>query len=120
MGDSIAWTVHGDPPSIKNNLMFAKGGRVYHKGNEIAIYKQAFDLQTPKPFKHGIEVPVMVKVRLIRANNRKDPLNQIGTIADCLQYAGVIKNDRQIVSWEIDATEMDKKDPRVFIEVEVL
>jgi len=114
----MIWKVSGDIPSIKNTLRRAKSGHFYHVNDSVAVYKRIFDLQTPKRFKVGIDGYVSVKVTLVRANKRKDPLNCIDTVADCLENSGVIKNDRQIVCWEISAKEVNAKDPYVIIEVE--
>lgn len=114
----VKWIVKGAIPSIKNSLRVGKYGNFYHVGGEIASYKRSFALQTPAKFKQGYyRGGVSVKVRLIRNNKRKDVLNMVGTIADSLEFAKVIHNDRQIVRWEIDGSAVDKSNPLVDIEV---
>lgn len=115
--EPMGWAVLGDVPCLKNTLRVSGSGHFYHKDDAIAAYKEIFALQTPKRFKQGIEALVAVKVCLIRQNKRKDALNMVDTIADCLEYANIIKNDRQIVKWDIEATQFDKKNPRILLEV---
>lgn len=116
----MIWTVHGETPSLKNTLRRSKSGAFYHADNGVKEYKNLFALQTPSKFKKGITEPVQVFLNIWRSSERKDAHNCEAVIFDALEYAGVIKNDRQIEWWQGSAIGIDKDKPRVQIILEII
>jgi len=120
----IRLLILGDPPSIKNTLRFSRYGKPYHKDNGVVNYKDSFSLQVIQQLKKRPRwskvvpflAPVMVGLTIYQGNRRRDGHNQMSTVFDALEYAGVIKNDRQIISW-FGKTKLDRKNPRVEITV---
>ena len=63
---------------------------------------------------HGaVDVPVNVRALIYRARNAGDAVNFYQAIADALEAAGVVENDRLIVSWDGSRLLLDRKNPRV-------
>jgi len=117
-GNLIEFTIPSEPPSLKNLLRFnGRTGRTYHADDAVRTYKELFALLCPKQFKQNIEKPVCVSLHIYKKDNRKDATNISDTIWDCLQYCGVIKNDRLIEEWHCFSF-IDKKNPRVVVKVE--
>jgi Holliday junction resolvase RusA-like endonuclease len=57
--------------------------------------------------------PCGIAATFYRARRVGDLDNFLAALGDCLQKAGVIKNDRQIMSWDGSRLEADPKNPRV-------
>jgi len=120
----IRLSIIGDIPSLKNVIRFGRNGQVYHQNNCIIEYKTDFKYQTIQQLKKRPRwskvvpflAPVMVGLTIYQGNRRRDGHNQMSTVFDALEYAGVIKNDRQIISW-FGKTKLDRKNPRVEITV---
>jgi len=104
----IDFVIEGDIPCLKNSIRVGKGGRFYHQDNAVKHYKEAFALLCPRSAKKCLTDPVEVILHIYKKDNRKDAVNLQGIIYDCLQSAGVIKNDRQIVDWHCYSS-IDKK-----------
>jgi len=112
----IKFTIEGDIPSMKNTLRVNRRGGVYHADNGVNTYKEAFCCLCPKSAKKCLLGPLGVVLRIYKKDNRKDGCNMSGMVYDAMQYAGVIKNDRNLVErHEFDY--IDKKNPRVEIRV---
>ena len=112
----IIFEIVGEIPSQKNKLRFA-GGRAFYANNEVKRYKANFARQCPARAKQGLTGPVRVILTLFLKDRRKDAHNLCSVIYDALEFAGVIKNDRQITSgaW---FSEVDKANPRVQVMIE--
>ena len=65
----------------------------------------------------AIITPVNVRALVYRAANRGDLVNYLQAIADALEAAGVVENDRLIVSWDGSRLLLDRKRPRVELEL---
>jgi Holliday junction resolvase RusA-like endonuclease len=67
-----------------------------------------------------IEHDVNMRAVIYRERATGDLLNYLAAVSDALEAAGVIVNDKQVVS--VDGSRMDKdaKRPRVEVEIEVL
>lgn len=61
------------------------------------------------------EGPVTVCAQFYRRDRRADLINLCQALADVLQSAGILKNDRQIVSWDGCSQHLDKQRPRVAV-----
>lgn len=61
--------------------------------------------------------PVHVKATFYREANRGDLIGYMQALADVLEEAGVLVNDRQIVSWDGTRMDKDSKEPRTEIEI---
>lgn len=88
------------------------------KTDKLEAYERSFYLQC----KHrGLKIdrPFKLFVDVYHTSNRPDLDNAFKVILDCLQYAGVIKNDRDCI--EIFARKLvDKTNPRVEIALHVI
>lgn len=107
----------GEVPSLKNSVRISNR-RVYET-SDIRLYKAAFNLQVPKALRQNISDDLHVSILLFKKDRRKDAVNQTAILFDCLQHTGVIKNDRQIVSWNVQSF-IDPKDPRAEIFIQPL
>ena len=89
-------TINGNIPSKKNRYQISRG-RMY-KPKEITDFEYSALMQLRGQYKKDpieTDVEVTMKFYLLRD---KDGDNLFTTIADCLQNAGVIKNDKQITA----------------------
>jgi len=112
----ISLTILGDIPSMKNTLRRSRSGAFYHKDDAVRKYKADFAKQVPARHKKKIEGMVLVELMIWQKDRRKDGHNQMATIFDALEFAGVIKNDRQIANWTC-CVGFDRNNPRVEIKV---
>ena len=64
-----------------------------------------------------ITEPVHVQATFYREANRGDLIGYMQALADVLEDAGVLANDRQIVCWDGTAMTKDKEKPRIEISI---
>jgi Holliday junction resolvase RusA-like endonuclease len=64
-----------------------------------------------------IESPLNVCALVYRDANRGDLIGYLQAIADALEAAGVVENDRLVTSWDGSRMFVDKARPRVEIEL---
>jgi Holliday junction resolvase RusA-like endonuclease len=64
--------------------------------------------------------PVAVRARVYRERAVGDLVNYLQAVADALEHAGVVANDRLIESWDGSRLALDKLDPRTEIELNML
>lgn len=64
-----------------------------------------------------VDWPVKVCAMVYRDANRGDLIGYLQAIADALETAGVVENDRLIVSWDGSRMLVDRANPRVEIEL---
>ena len=107
----------GRIPSKKNETRKGKYGNFYNakqkETNDIIIQLKKYKFFTEKQIKASVFVNTH--------SHRQDFLNIIQTIFDCIQEAGIIKNDRQIVEFGLSAiTFLKEKLELVIIELEEL
>src|SRR4029079_8059044 len=74
--------------------------------------------QKPSPSWPALAEDVNCCAHIYRARRQGDAVNFYQAIADALQDAGVVVNDRLIVSWDGSKLLHDKKRPRVELELE--
>ena len=106
----------GKIPSKKNDLRRNKYGKYYHKEDKVLT---ALVLQLKVQAKQYTNLPIKSDCRLILelwSDDRRDFNNEITTICDLLENAGIVKNDRQFK--QIEAyKEIDNKRARCEIEI---
>ncbi len=116
----ISWTCFGVVPSLKNQKRLGHG-RMYNDP-QITKYQEDFILQVPPKYRNlrlgGQGQPLKLCVALYHDSWRRDA--DVAIIADCLQMAGVIENDRWLRVIEVNATRIDKQRPRAYISVQEL
>lgn len=112
----MKFELKGKIPSKKNTWFRSKWGKVY-QGKQKEI--DAFIWQLRDQTKDISTLPIKIQQKAILeiySDNRNDLDNQICTILDILQDAGVVENDRLIR--HIEASKYhDIKNPRVKIEL---
>lgn len=112
--------IQGQVPSKSNSykVITINGHGSIGKTDKLEAYERNFYLQC----KHRgmkIDRPFKLYVDVYYESNRPDLDNGLKVILDCLQYAGVVKNDRNCI--EIVARKfVDKANPRAEITLEVL
>lgn len=112
--------IQGQVPSKSNSykVITINGHGSIGKTDKLEAYERSFYLQC----KHrGLKIdrPFKLYVDVYYDSNRPDLDNGLKVILDCLQYAGVIKNDRSCI--EIFARKLvDKTNPRVEIALHVI
>jgi len=117
---TVTFTMPGVVPSLKNQKRIGQG-RIYDD-IQIVAYKRTFALLVPSRCRNlrlgGPRAHLKLSVRLYHDSWRRDA--DIAIVADCLQAAGVIANDRWIRVFEIDARAIDSDNPRAEIVIEEL
>jgi Holliday junction resolvase RusA-like endonuclease len=107
----MKFIVKGQVPSKSNGYKI--GGNRLYKSKELKSYEESFAWQIPRSNesfqgKFGITLSVYFQ------SNRSDLDNSAKVILDCLQSAGIIKNDRNC--FELQMTKhIDKINPRISI-----
>jgi Holliday junction resolvase RusA-like endonuclease len=66
----------------------------------------------------AITYPVNVRAVFYRAANRGDLIGYMQALADALETAGVLENDKHVVSWDGTRMAVDRVRPRVEVEIE--
>lgn len=80
-----------------------------------------FDIATPEwPFHAAADKPINVRATFYRDKNLGDLVGYMQMIADCLEKAGVVVNDRLIESWDGTRMTKDAENPRTELEVTAL
>ena len=109
------------PPRTKKNhgRLVRAGGRLrllpsaaHEAWARSAIRQLRTQLRQP-----AIDVPVAVAATFFRDRNVGDLVNYMQALSDALEKAGVITNDRLIVSWDRSRLAKDAQCPRVELEV---
>ncbi len=67
-----------------------------------------------------ISVPVNVRARFYRDALRGDAVGYYQALADVLQKAGVVSDDKVIVAWDGSRLDKDAARPRIELEIEEL
>ena len=86
--------IQGEIVSKKNTWQRAKWGGIY-QSKQKELDDIIWQLKSQKTNKEPLRGDIYLSV-VIHGSNRRDGLNELETLADCLQNAGVIFNDRQI------------------------
>lgn len=104
-------TIKGQVPSKSNGYRIV-GSRMF-KSKELKAYEESFAWQCAR-YKESFEGKFGITLNVHFQSNRSDLDNSAKVILDCLQSAGIIKNDRNC--WQLQMTkQIDKFNPRVNI-----
>lgn len=115
-----AYTIQGIPRTKKNSqrIIVIGGKRAVLQSRQYLSWEApaVFQLQAQR---HGFTWNIPVNMRAIVYRDRAvgDLLNYLAAISDVLEKAGVVKNDRQIVSLDGSRMLVDRQRPRVEIEL---
>lgn len=115
--------IEGPPRTKGNSPMLLKGskfprmlpGKNFRAWEKIAL-QQLWILTTRCSFV-TIDEPVNVTAVFYRDRMAGDLDNYFKALGDVLQKAKILKNDRQIVSWNGSRLDKDSKRPRVVLEI---
>lgn len=111
----VEFTVFGVVPSLKNQKRIGRG-RIYDDP-QVQAYKRDFALMVPLKYRNlalgGATAHLRLRVTVYNDSWRRDC--EAAIVADCLQMAGVVSNDRWIRIIEIDASAIDPDNPRAEI-----
>jgi len=123
-----AFTIHGPPRTKKTSNRLVSAGRrryvlpsaawttwcrtarfIFERGAEVVWSKQFLWYRLRRP----IAAPVSCRAIFYRDANRGDLVGYMQGLADLLEKRGILKNDRQIVSWDGTRLALDREIPRV-------
>jgi Holliday junction resolvase RusA-like endonuclease len=117
------WTCHieGNPATKKNSnrLVRAKGRFfILPSAAHERWFRSAFKQVASRWYLPPLTCPVAVKALFLRADNRPvDLVNAMQALADLLERAGVVENDRQIRAWDGSRLGVDRQHPRIELEL---
>lgn len=116
----VAFTVYGVAASMKNSkiLTITNGKPRSIKSAAAQRFSRDFMLQVPPELRDlKLKDPLRFTCHVFYPDHRADL--DAALIADLLQASGVIENDRQLIEQHLYRG-VDKAEPRVEIELEVL
>jgi Holliday junction resolvase RusA-like endonuclease len=118
------FTILGRPITKKNSLRIVRHPKT---GNPIPIQSKAHEawFRASKPqanlvhaqLRRTITEPVHVRALFYLERCIGDINNYQAALADLLERAGILANDRQIVSWDGTRLLKDAKRPRIDVEI---
>ncbi len=120
----MTFTIEGPPRTKKNHgRVIKRGKRKFHVPSEAheawansAVLQ--LRIQARKRYPGGWpSCPVNCRALIYRDANRGDAVGYYQAIADALEAAGVVENDRLIVAWDGSRILVDRHCPRVEIEL---
>jgi Holliday junction resolvase RusA-like endonuclease len=91
----------------------------YQKTAVEQLQAQLAEIRQHGPFA-TFDAPVQVRATFYRDKNLGDLVGYMQMIADCLEKAGVVVNDRLIESWDGTRLSKDAANPRTELEVTAL
>jgi Holliday junction resolvase RusA-like endonuclease len=135
----VTFTIYGAPRTKKtsNRIVRVRGRPVVlpSKANETWARAAVLQLQSAwrrarsRRIPDGHELvlepraaearPVSVRATFYRDANRGDLIGYMQALADALEIAGVVENDRLIVSWDGTRMLVDRSVPRVELTIEL-
>lgn len=125
MRERLKLVIYGDPRTKKNSSRILVNGnkRFVAPSRAYEVYRGLFIGQVTGRHRLHIEEPVNVKCVYYMATQRRvDLVNLIEATNDLLVEAGVLQDDhsRIVVSHDGSRVALDRKDPRVEIEIEAI
>lgn len=125
----IKFTIYGQLASMKNRRVPSRSNPfVTHMNASAAAFKRDFMMQVPRQIcdlhlgrrANPKDKPILLRasVRAFYQSWRSDL--DVELIWDLLQEAGVIDNDRWIREKHVYGLEVDPKNPRIEIEIELI
>ena len=118
----MALVIFGPPRSKKNSGRIVRAGkrlRLLPSAAQVSWAKSAIFQLRAQWRSAAITKPVSVRAMFFRERNVGDLINFMQAVADALEHAGVVVNDRLIVSWDGSRLSKDAVRPRVELEVEL-
>lgn len=117
-------TIEGAPRTKKNHGQILKfGGRTKVNPSKQFLAWQDAALWTLRRYSRPdwtpIEYAVAVRATFYRDARRGDLIGYMQALADVLEKAHVLANDRQIVCWDGTRLALDSKRPRVELAIEL-
>jgi len=117
--------IHGAPRTKKtSNRLVRAGGRfrvLPSKANETWTNTAVLQLRSAwnrGHRQHPIGVELNVRALFYRDANRGDAVGYYQALADALEAAGVVENDRLCVSWDGSRLLVDRHAPRIEVTLE--
>ncbi len=119
----IKLVVFGAPRTKKNHSRLVRAGRrlrllpsaAHERWARSAIAQQRSQWREPP-----LVAPVAVRATFYRERNVGDLVNYLQALADALEAAGVVANDRLIASWDGSRLGKDTGRPRIELELALL
>lgn len=109
--------VHGAPRTKKNHgKRIKRGHRIFHVPSDAYTKWESFAVPQMRIARRGappIEGPVNVAARFYRDALVGDAVGYYQALADALEAAGVVADDKWIVSWDGSRLDKDADRPRV-------
>jgi len=122
-GLPITFIIDGAPRTKKNHgRRIKRGTRTYTIPSEAyMVWNEYAVLQLRQQFK-GFPITCNENCRalILRHATAGDAVGYYQAIADTLENAGVLVNDRQIVSWDGSRLDKDAMKPRVIVTLEAI
>lgn len=116
-------TVYGAPRTKKTSNRVVRAGRftkvlpseAFERWEALAVPQMRIAWAGRAPIAHAVNVRAV----FYRDAERGDAVGYYQALADALETAGVLVNDKHIVSWDGSRLAKDKNRPRVEVEIEV-
>lgn len=116
----MKFIILGPPRTKKNHSRLVRAGRrlrlVPSAAHEVWARSAVRQLRQQRR-EPRYEAPVSVAAVFFRDRNVGDLVNYLQALADALEHAGVVTNDRLIVSWDGSRLAKDAECPRIELTV---
>ena len=124
---AVSFTICGAPRTKKNHSIISTKGNYprllpspqFAAWNRIAQIEMA-RLRSAWPSLLSFAAPVNVCAAFYRDAERGDAVGYYQALADALEEAGIVENDRLIVSWDGSRLLKDAKNPRIEVTLEAV
>lgn len=119
----VRLTIPGAPRTKKTSNRVVRAGRtgclriLPSEAYERWCSRSMIPLEWRSPNHQAISVPVNCRALFYRDANAGDAVGYYQGLADLLERAGIVQNDRLIVSWDGSRLLKDAKNPRVEVEI---
>lgn len=113
-------TVLGPPRTKKNSSRVFPGAKfpIVLPSKQYCVWEKAAKKQVPAQFSGpAIARPVNVRAIIFRERRTGDLVNYMQAVADMLQSAGVLIDDKWVTGWDGSRLAKDAANPRVEIEI---
>jgi len=123
MSERVELVIYGPPRTKKNH-----GRRVWAPKQQRAVHvpSEAYEawcavalMQIPKSLRLP-DQPYNCRALIYRTRSAGDAVGYYQAIADMLQAAGVVSDDKWIVSWDGSRLRKDARNPRVELVIETV
>lgn len=118
---AVTLQILGRPITKKNSLRrIQRGKRVFSVGSEALIaWEQSAEIQLRNQWRRpALDVPVHMRAIVYRQTAVGDLLNYLAAVSDALEKAGVVTDDKLILSVDGSRLAKDAKRPRIEVEIE--